>query len=440
MRPEFQQLQLPLPIAIIGLGLSGEATLRLLQAGGIDRSRILTFDQKSPADFQDPDRLMTEGQPGTLCVSPGISLKTPWIQKALASGVRLTSELEIAFSAVTAEKIICITGAVGKSTTTSILGAGATAVDPNAFVGGNLGLPFADYASGLISGNRNKARYIILELSSYQLENFRNLKCDAAVLTHLSPNHLERYDSIQHYYATKLQLFDHTSGLGVLNQSGGEVSLQAPAIISAHPDLQWKQTDRNDIAFQKRLKQKPNLVGSHNLDNLALAFAVAEFFQWPDESFNAMIRFPGLSHRLENCGTIQNILFLNDSKATTVDSVLQALRSVAGDHPDRPIHLLIGGKDKNLPWENLHSAGDYSQVRFYFFGEVGSRARQKSSLTGPVFPNLKDCLTHLKQQVHSGDIVLLSPGGTSWDEFNNFEERGKFFKDWILSEFQSHKS
>jgi UDP-N-acetylmuramoylalanine--D-glutamate ligase len=439
MRSEIQNLQIPLPIAIIGLGLSGESALRLLQAAGIDRSQIRTFDQKNPADYQDPDKLMSQGKPRSLCVSPGVPLKTPWIQAALAQGLRLTSELEMAFAFVTTEKTIAITGAVGKSTTTSILGAGARIADPNVFVGGNLGLPLADYATDLMSGNRNKASYLILELSSYQLENFRNLKCTAAVLTHLSPNHLERYESTEQYYETKLELFKHAEGLGVLNQSGGDLLSWLDRIKATHPTLPWRLTDRNDGNFQQKLKQKPNLVGSHNLDNLSLAFAVAEFFQWPQESFNAMIRFPGLSHRLENCGTLQGVLFLNDSKATTVDSVLQALQSVIGENPQRPLHLLIGGKDKNLPWENLQAAQKYPYIQFYFFGEVGGLAQTKSRLPGPVFQKLTDCLFFLKGHVKPGDIVLLSPGGTSWDEFKNFEERGQFFKNWVLSEFQSHK-
>jgi len=438
MRPELQHLNLKLPIAIIGLGLSGDSALRLLLAAGVDRSQILTFDQKSPADFQDAQKLMSLGKPRTLCVSPGVPLALPWIQEALHQGARLTSELEMAFSFLTGEKVVAITGALGKSTTTSILGAGVWGMDPNAFVGGNLGFPLADYAAGLISGNRNKALYILLELSSYQLENFRNLSCEAAVLTHLSPNHLERYRSLSHYFDTKLELFKFAKQVGILNRSGGEIENLSGHIQAINPSLEWILTDRQDAGFKSRLQQKPKLVGSHNLDNLALAFAVAEHFNWPQESFNAMLRFPGLSHRLENCGTVQDILFLNDSKATSINSVLQAVGSVSSENPDRLIHLLIGGRDKNLPWEDLRAANN-SNLRFYFFGEVGEKAKEKSQLDGALYPKLADCLSRLKAKLAPGDIVLLSPGGTSWDEFKNFEERGQFFKNWILSEFQSHK-
>jgi UDP-N-acetylmuramoylalanine--D-glutamate ligase len=152
-----------------------------------------------------------------------------------------------------------------------------------------------------------------------------------------------------------------------------------------------------------------------------------------------MTRFSGLAHRLENCGTFDGILFLNDSKATSIDSVLQALNSVISDSPIRPIHLLIGGKDKNLPWENLAVAAKNSHVRFYFFGQVGELARHKSGIQGPIFDKLGEALQSVKTQLKKDDIVLLSPGGTSWDEFKNFEERGRYFKNWILTEFQGHK-
>ncbi|MGZ5279331.1 MAG: UDP-N-acetylmuramoyl-L-alanine--D-glutamate ligase [Pseudobdellovibrionaceae bacterium] len=438
MRQELQHLNLELPIAIIGLGLSGDSALRLLLAAGIDRSQILTFDQKSPADFQDDQNLINLGKPRTLCVSPGISLALPWIQEAIQKGTRLTSELEIAFAFITGEKVIAITGALGKSTTTSILGAGVSAIDPNAFVGGNLGFPLANYSTDLISGNRNRAQYVLLELSSYQLENFRNLSCDAAILTHLSPNHLERYRNLSHYFDTKISLFKYTKQVGILNRSGGDIESLSEHIQEVNPSLHWVLTDRHDDNFKSRIQNKPKLVGSHNLDNLALAFAVAEHFSWPQECFNSMLRFPGLSHRLENCGTVQNILFINDSKATSIQSVLQALDSVSSENSDRLIHLLIGGKDKDLPWEDLRAAKN-KNVRFYFFGEVGPKAKQKSQLEGELSPKLADCLSLLKTKLAPGDIVLLSPGGTSWDEFKNFEERGQFFKNWILSEFQSHK-
>lgn len=440
MRPEFSQLQIPLPIAIVGLGLSGESVKKLLLTLGVDPSQIMTFDQKSPADYQDHVALLVKGEPKTLCVSPGVPIQQDWIQKSIAKGIRLTSELEIAFACLTTEKVISVTGSVGKSTTTSILAAGAQKVDEHMFVGGNLGTPLADYARQVMTSERARSQYVILELSSYQLENFRNLRSDVSILSHLSPNHLERYRDLNHYYQTKLELFKHTTGLGILNRSGGHIAGLLDQIQKSNPKLRWIWTDRNDPQFKKWVLEKPALVGSHNSDNLAMAFAAAHHFNWPSECYQAMLRFPGLPHRLENCGKHQGILFLNDSKATTMDSVLQALQSVRQEFTQEKIHLLLGGKDKNLPWKNLAVLKKAKNISYSFFGQVGALAQTQSQLPGEVYATFKECLTGLKSQVQSGDIVLLSPGGTSLDEFKNFEERGQVFKDWVLAEFQNSQA
>ncbi len=437
MRPELSSLQLPLPIAIVGLGLSGLAAKNLLLTLGLDSSQILTFDEKSPADFQNHEDLLKFGKPKTFCVSPGVPLQQSWIQSALADGVQLTSELELAFACLQNEQVIAITGSVGKSTTTSILGAGARAIDLGSFTGGNLGVPLADYSREILEGKRSRAQWLVLELSSYQLENFKNLKSKVSILTHLSPNHLERYHSLAHYYQTKLELFRHTTEFAILNRSGGHIASMIDPIQKTNPKIKWTWTDRNDPIVKKMMTEKPALVGSHNLDNLAMAFTAAHYLQWPSQAYEAMLRFPGLPHRLENCGWHQGILFLNDSKATAIDSVLQAVQSVRQEFPKSEIHLLLGGKDKNLPWEEIASLGRQLGMRFYFFGEVGSKAQTESGLSGPVHSKLAQCLAHVRSQLNSGDIVLFSPGGTSLDEFKNFEERGQYFKNWISSEFQN---
>jgi UDP-N-acetylmuramoylalanine--D-glutamate ligase len=367
-----------------------------------------------------------------------VPLQQPWIQQALQSGVRLTSELELAFAFLTNEHVICITGSVGKSTTTSLLGAGALALDPHSFVGGNLGTPLAEYSCGLIDGSQTRATWILLELSSYQLENFRNLRSEISLLTHLSPNHLERYRDLSHYYETKIQLFKNTTGTAILNRSGGQIALLLGQIQKSNSQIRWLWTDRNDPDFKGRIKEKPALVGTHNLDNLALAFAASKTLGWPTQAELAMLRFPGLPHRLENCGEQQGLLFLNDSKATSIDSVLQAVQSVRNEFPARRIVLLLGGRNKNLPWKDLSPLRSDPAMRFCFFGEVANEAQTSSKLPGSSYQKFSDCLRALKAQLKAGDIVLLSPGGTSLDEFKNFEERGLAFKNWMLSEFQNN--
>lgn len=437
MRSEFLNLKIPLPIAVIGLGISGNSALELLLCLGVPRNQISTFDSKAPADFKDPELLLETAGPRSFCVSPGVPLSTDWIASALGAGVRITSELEISFSFLTSEMVIGITGSVGKSTTTSLLGAGALAVDPHTFVGGNLGTPLAQYVIDLLAKHRQRAELVLLELSSYQLENFSNLRSDISLLTFLSPNHMERYPSLEKYYASKLSLFDRTQKFAVLNKAGGAAASKLQEIQSKNPILEVSIADRESSQFKFRLVHKPALVGLHNQDNLAMAFLVADKLHWPQASYEAMLSFPGLPHRLESLGRHKNILFLNDSKATTIDSVLQAVASIQSEFAGSKIHLLLGGRDKNLPWQNLSTLGQSADLSFSFFGEFAAGAQAKSRLAGNSFQDLKSCLRDYRTWISHRDVVLFSPGGTSHDEFKNFEERGLYFKRWVLSEFQN---
>lgn len=421
-------LKIAVPIAIVGMGITGEATLRLLQVLGYSRQDILTFDRAAGADVQDPELLLQKNI-RTMIVSPGVPLATDWIQKFRHDGGYLLSELSIAFAHLQDEKIIAVTGSLGKSTTTSMIGEGALTVDPHAFIGGNLGTPLAVYVADVLENKRPRAQYVVLELSSYQLENFPNLKSEVSVFTFLSPNHLERYPNLQSYYLTKLQLIEMTTGLVIANKKGGDLS----AKISDTGSIPIVWTDQTDDLLKSAAFSVVNTVGAHNRDNLSLAAHVGKYFQWPDSALKAMAEFHGLGHRLESCGRRRETLFINDSKATTMDSVLQAVHSVLPEVGDEAkLHLMVGGKDKNLPWENLQILNNIQKLSPLFFGECGEMARTKSGLRGPYYKTLKLALEALPASIRANDVVLLSPGGTSLDEFKNFEERGNYFKNFVL--------
>ena len=428
MMTEIQNIQKYLPIAIVGMGLTGDALLKMLLAAGIQRDQIKTFDGKKPADYSDPEKLLAEFKPQSLAVSPGIPLSQKWIQDFKKTG-KVTSELELATYFLKSEKIISITGSLGKSTTTALLAAGAGAVDSHAFHGGNFGIPLANYVTAVLQG-KSRSEYVILELSSFQLENYKNLKSDISLLTFLSSNHLERYKNREEYYETKLSLFEKTKEIAFLNSHSSDISKLQNELTARFKNLKLVFVDRD--FFRKKESRTPKIIGDHNLDNLAMVYAVADYLKWPEKSLKAILEFPGLAHRLENCGIHQEILFLNDSKATALDSVLEAAHSVVGNQ----IHLLLGGRDKNLPWEDL-SILKNSRFQFHFFGEFGESAQKKSGLPGSLSPTLKSCLAELKKILKPQDVVLLSPGGTSFDEFTGFEDRGNYFKKWVLSEFKN---
>lgn len=416
------------PFLIMGLGLSGKSALRLLRHAGVAEADILTYDSKnSSAQISDLEGLK-KLKAQTVIVSPGISLSSPEVRYFKEKGLSLTSEMELAMGRLATEKIIGVTGSVGKSTVIGILSEGLKAIDPSAFAGGNFGVPLADYVVDVESGRRARAKWLALELSSYQLENFPTLRCDATLITSLTPNHLDRYASLEDYYQTKLKLLQHCSGPRILNRSGQDLW----DFMKSHDqkDLIW--TDRKDPEIAGVLNAPTPLLGLHNQDNLALCLRLSKVMNWPADFARRALSFSGLPHRLQNLGEKRGVLFINDSKATTLSSVLQAATSLRDVISHRKAcYWLIGGQDKNLPWEELSQLKDLSPVRWVFFGESGAKAKKRSGLSGLEFATLKDALGDLFSKVQAGETVVLSPGGASFDEFRSFEDRGRFFIDEI---------
>ena len=225
------ELDLPLPTAIVGWGLTGQSIYKLLMGIGIPESKILTFDEKDPgARFCQASTLLLQN-PKSLIVSPGVPLSLAWIQDFQNRGGFVTSELSLANSLLTEEKVIAVTGSIGKSTCVSLLQAGLLQFSPDSFVGGNLGFPLADYVLKKTQGHP-LAPWVVLELSSYQLENFNNLRASLSLITYLTPNHLERYANLEKYYETKWSLVSKTQGPVVINQNGGDLL----AFAHRHPD------------------------------------------------------------------------------------------------------------------------------------------------------------------------------------------------------------
>lgn len=418
------------PIAIVGMAKSGEVARRLLLRLGVPAESVFTFDIKvDAADFNDPEVLMSTVAPKTLVVSPGVPLTSTWIQDAQKKGVKITSELSLACSCLASEKIIGVTGSVGKSTTVSLLQAGLEAFSKTFFVGGNLGIPFAQYALEILEGARPRADWVVLELSSYQLENCENLVLDYSAITYFTSNHLERYESLQHYYRTKWNILSLTKNLMLLNLEGGDLVEYFKGNGTQDKIVIVSKKDPTLAALHLETAQ---LIGQHNQDNLALASSLALAAGWPMESIAGMKSFKGLVHRLENVGTFKGVRFINDSKATAMDSVLIAA-TAAFDTLENSgkLFLLLGGRDKNLPWQELMPLKKLQGIEFVFFGECRDIAQKKSLLPGSSYPHLGEALQYVFSRVNKSDTVLLSPGGTSLDEFKSFEDRGAFFKNKV---------
>lgn len=417
-------------IAIIGMGKSGEAALQLFLVQNYPRKQILTFDHKSSSADTQSFNYVLQWSPDILVVSPGVPLSTPWIQDLKKTGVKITSEISLACSFLNSEHIIGITGSLGKSTTVAALGAAAVAFDRFAFVGGNLGTPLSQYAVDLLTHKRPRAKVLVLELSSFQLENCEGLFVDEAVITFLSPNHLERYRDLQHYYETKWHLIEICKGPCFLNQLSGDLA----SFVSSHKkatSVRWVQPQSIDP--KKFDFSKVHLIGPHNQQNLTLAWSITEYLQWPEACQKALYEFAGLEHRLQSLGEFHEILCVNDSKATALDSVLVAVDSCLKIPHKKTLHVLLGGRDKNLPWKDLALLQKNSRLHFYFFGECRLQAQAQSGLPGTSHVKLKSAVETALAAAKKGDILLLSPGGTSMDEFKNFEDRGNYFKKLIIT-------
>lgn len=421
---------LKFPIGILGLGRSGQSTANLLKQLGINPQDIKLFDDKEKSGCQNPQQILTSGIK-TLVVSPGYPLSHPLILSAKKAGIQITSELSLAALFIKTEKVIALTGSVGKSTTTSLLGEALKESDSLCFVGGNLGTPLADYIAGVLQGQK-RSQWVVLELSSYQLENLENIKFEHVAITSLLPNHLERYTDLQDYYLTKLNITRYLQPTGFLfaNKNGGDLWSWLPNHFASQ-QIKWTHPELYQDAFQF---SQAKLLGQYNYDNIALTIGLLRQLKLEASGLKALYQFEGLAHRMQNLGQFQSIQFINDSKATTVHSVLEAVNSIIGNITNQ-LYLLIGGRDKNLDWTLLTSLQKYSNLKIYFFGEVAPHAKSLSHLEGAIYPNLRQLLAELPTHLKAGDTVLLSPGGTSLDEFNSFEHRGDFFKSWVEAQF-----
>lgn len=423
------EIPLKLPVAVVGGGISGRSVVALLSFLGLNEGRdfVLYDDKLAEARFKDPVKLMADFRPQSLIVSPGVPLGTPWIQEALKRGVELSSELSFSAHYLSTEKVIAVTGSLGKSTTVSLLGAALKRFSDAFFVGGNLGTPLAAYVLDLKAGKIPRAEWLVLELSSYQIENMNALPVDIAAITYLGPNHLERYPDLEAYYATKWQLLKKAKTAVVLNANGGDVSRYAEKHPLVHK-ISHASAKQTPLSTEQLMSAR--LVGAHNRDNIALAYQISQVAGWPSFSVQGLLEFKGLEHRSENAGVHRGIRFVNDSKATTMESVLTAIDSCSDPTGKQKLFVLLGGRDKKLPWQNL-AALNTAHVVPVFFGECASVAQNLSRLQGRAFKNMAEAFAFAVSLAGSGDTVLLSPGGTSLDEFKNFEHRGNAFKAMV---------
>jgi UDP-N-acetylmuramoylalanine--D-glutamate ligase len=375
-----------------------------------------------------------------MVVSPGVPANADVIIKALNKGLKIISEIEFA-SYFNKANVIGITGTNGKTTTTSLCGYLFKHCGKNSYTAGNIGLAFSEVAL-----DTKESDFVSLEISSFQLDLIDQFKPKVAMILNITPDHLNRYEnSIEKYEQSKLRIFinqDSTDYL-ILNKDSQLLSNYFKKAKSSLFFFSTAKTVSNgcyladmEIKFVRDSKVEFSLPvsdlsikGEHNIQNAMAVIIAAKIFNLNDEKIKEALKsFKGVEHRLELVREIEGIKFINDSKATNVDSVVVALKSFY-----EPIFLILGGLDKGNDYsliENLvvekvkkiYAIGDSAEKVFnYFHRKVKTEIKK----------DFEEVINTALSEARSGDVVLLSPACASFDMFDNYEHRGKVFKDIV---------
>jgi UDP-N-acetylmuramoylalanine--D-glutamate ligase len=370
--------------------------------------------------------------------SPGVPPAMPALSAALASGIRVWSEIELAWHFLRG-RLVCITGSNGKTTTTSLIGHILETAGLPVQVAGNIGTPLISRVD--ISCD---AGFTVVEASSFQLELIDGFRPDIAVLLNVTPDHLDRHGSIEAYGAAKARMFENqtASDAAVVNAD----DQVAPRYAPANPRVFWFSRETRvasgcyvrgeEIVFrcdgtESVLFEKKNigLRGSHNLENVLAASAAARLAGVEPAAIAEGVRtFAGVEHRIEYVATISGVEYFNDSKATNVDATLKALDAFPGN-----VLVILGGKDKGSDFSLLRPALR-RQARLALL--IGSAADKIEAQLAGVVPveragTLAAAVEIAARHAHAGDIVLLAPACASFDQFDNYEHRGRVFKQLV---------
>ncbi|MBM4281502.1 MAG: UDP-N-acetylmuramoyl-L-alanine--D-glutamate ligase [Deltaproteobacteria bacterium] len=391
-----------------------------------------------------------------IVLSPGVPRAHPALAAALPR-VPCVNELELGYAQLARGPagaagvvVLAITGTNGKSTTTTMAGAIARARDPHAFVGGNLGTPLcAAIEDGLVAGTADAPRLLVVELSSYQLETIAHLPVDAGAVTNLTPDHLDRYPSVDAYYQAKARLFALVKERGgvTLNARDPETrrclwSAVPGRAIPCHFDVSpgdhgveittggLRIARAGDVPVTVELAN-PRIVGHHNRQNAAAAAALAVLTGLDAATVQSGLdSYAGIAHRLERVGTHNGVTWWNDSKATNVDAAVTALRSFAPVADGEGVHLIAGGLGKGAPYAPLVDASRGRVVAVYTIGaDAPAIAAAYADIVDVVESgDLRRATAAAAQRARPGQHIVLSPACASFDQFRDYGHRGDEFR------------
>jgi UDP-N-acetylmuramoylalanine--D-glutamate ligase len=442
-------------VLVVGLGKSGRAAALFLRRKG---AQVTVSDNRSAEALgKDIPALLEEGiaveagghglltfrRQDLIVVSPGVPLDTPELVQVQAFGLPIIGELELAAQYLKG-KTLAITGSNGKTTTTSLCGAILEAGKLSVQVGGNIGVPVI----ALVDQSREDG-WSVLEVSSFQLETTYEFRPDIAVILNVTPDHLDRHVTFENYTAAKERIFaNQTADDALILNADDDVASRAAA--RAHAPIFWFSSKRivrqgafvheGAIVFRASEQAAPEFIlkiaeiplkGNHNVENVLAAVCAARIAGVaPDAIRTAVASFKAVEHRLEFVASIHGVDYYNDSKATNVDAAAKAIAAFPGG-----IHLILGGKDKNSDYRQLRALLEERVKMVYTIGAAAEKIETHIYGAVPVISagTLDQAVTKAAEAAQPGEIVLLAPACSSFDQFENYEHRGQVFKELVFA-------
>jgi UDP-N-acetylmuramoylalanine--D-glutamate ligase len=447
-------------VLVVGLGKSGLSAALFLRKLGAqvtvsDMRSAAALAKEIPALLENGimvesggHGLLTFRRQDLIVVSPGVPLDTPELVQVKAFGLPVIGELELAAQYLKGS-ILAITGSNGKTTTTALIGEILMTAGIETLVGGNIGVPVVD-----LIPKSTDASWSVLEVSSFQLESTQFFHPNIAVILNITPDHLDRHGTFENYALAKERIFavQVPSDALVLNADNDRTAAAASRSSAKvywfsrqHPVPQgcWVENGSDPTNSQlvyQALVDGPTetvmplsevvLKGAHNIENVLAAICASRLAGAPADAIRrAIAAFRAVEHRLEYVATDNGVEYYNDSKATNVDAAAKALAAFP-----RGVHLILGGKDKNSNYTDL---ADLLRSRVKAVYTIGSAAAKiESQIRGMTSivscETLDRAVASARRAAHPGDIVLLSPACSSFDQFENYEERGRVFKRLVL--------
>jgi UDP-N-acetylmuramoylalanine--D-glutamate ligase len=437
-------------VLVVGLGKSGIASALFLADRG---ARVAVSDTKSEEELPreiplllDRGIVVEAGYHGErtfkeqelIVISPGVPADVPQLLQARQAGIPVIGEIELAARYLKG-KIVAITGSNGKTTTTTLAGEIIAAGGRRTMVGGNIGTPAISFVESATDDT-----WIVLEVSSFQLETIETFHPKIAVVLNVTPDHLDRHHTFANYTAAKARIFENqtSSDFAVLNSDDATcVSMAAKTKAAVYwfsrqravargayvrgESIVWRDTGTEETIMPV---SEISLKGAHNVENV-LAAVCAGMVAGVDAADirRAVTNFKAVEHRLEFVATIRGVQYYNDSKATNVDATIKALESFPSG-----IHLILGGKDKGSDYSVLNPLLEKRVKRVYTIGAAAAKIESQVRGTEVVSAGTIDnALRRVSELAVSGDIVLLAPACASFDQFVSYEHRGRVFKDLV---------